>query len=68
VAEAKHVVVSWDWKEQPMENGLEEALKKLGIFTYETPSDVGSDQYGFIFSTKPLTPKQITEIDKAQYE
>ena len=64
----KQEVVSWDWKEQPMENGLQDALERLGIHVYPAPSDEGSDQYGFVLSTEPLTKKQIKKIDKAQYD
>lgn len=64
----KHEIVSWDWKEQPIsDNGkgaLGRALSRLGIYVYPTPSDEGSDQFGFILSTEPLTKKQIKKIDK----
>ena len=65
----KQEVVSWDWKEQPMDEvgggALGRALKRLGIHVYPTPSDEGSDQFGFVLSTEPLTKKQVKKIDKA---
>jgi len=61
-------VVSWDWKEQPMDDdgggALGRALRRLGIHVYPTPSDEGSDQYGFVLSTEPLTKEQIKRLDK----
>lgn len=63
----KTTTASWDWKDQPMkstENGaLSRALRELGIHVYERPSDVGSDQFGYVLSTKELTAEEIQQAD-----
>jgi len=68
----KHVIATWDWKEQPLDDdgsgALGSALRRLGIYVYPTPSDEGSDQFGFIFSTESLTQHQVKEIDDARYK
>ena len=60
-----HRIGVWDWKEKPYEE-LEEILEELGVFMYNTPSQDGSDQYGFIFSDKPLTEEDVERIDNEE--
>ena len=63
---------SWDWRENPWENGseknsLKNTLEKFGVYIYEDPITRGMDCYGVIFSNKPLTEKEIIKETKKEY-
>jgi hypothetical protein len=55
--------VSWDWKEQPDVDMLSLVLNPLGVYVYDDPIMVGSDQIGFIFSKKPLSSENLAKIE-----
>jgi hypothetical protein len=56
--------ISWDWKWHPDLGDLRKTLKPFGIHVYEDPIFQGSDTYGFIFSNKKLTKKDLNKYEK----
>jgi hypothetical protein len=60
--EKKTTRISWDWKGGPSQEDLQIALKPFGVLVTENPGLDGSDSYGYIFSNRPLTPKEVREI------
>ena len=60
------VVAKVTW---PIDNGGEaflnifDALRKIGVFVYESPNAAMSDGFGIIVSNKELTEEQIEEAD-----
>lgn len=57
----KHTEMSWDWKESPQLEELQELLQPFGVFVTDHPACEGSDSYGYIFSNRPLTKKELKE-------
>lgn len=53
----------YDWKDSPSLSDFKALLKPFGIHVYESPEMDGSDMYGFIFSDKTLTKKEIEEYE-----
>lgn len=43
---------------------LEKALKKMGIYMYDTPSAKDMDVYGYVFSKKELSEDDLKAIDE----
>lgn len=61
MSKKSQVFLNWDWKESPDLDKLAK-LKDLGVFVYEDPALEGSDSFGFIFSNKELTKKEVKDI------
>lgn len=55
----------FDWKETIGDAmaELKPVLKKMGVYVYEAESQEGSDNFGFIFSQKPLSKKELQEFE-----
>lgn len=51
----------YDWKERPETDELRRTLRKFGVFVYDSPGCEGTDSYGFVFSNKKLTRKELRE-------
>lgn len=60
--------LGWDWKSCPVLEELRETLAPFGIRVYEDPMVEGSDYYGFIFSDRDLSPKEIREASEEYNE
>lgn len=57
-----HTRLCWDWKDSPGLADLRRALEPLGVRVYEDPRWVGSDQFGYVFSSEPLTAEQLKAL------
>ena len=57
----KHTQGSWDWKDHPSLEDFQDLLKPFGIVVIDHPALDGSDSYGFIFSNRKLTKKEMDE-------
>lgn len=54
--------ISWDWKDCPDLEDLQDALEPFGIRVYRDPFTEGSDTYGFILSKEPLNKHELRKI------
>jgi hypothetical protein len=54
--------INWDGQSSPEFEDLQKALKPFRIFVYEDPDFEGSDMYGYIFSDRKLTRKDLKKM------
>ncbi len=62
----KHTQMTWDWKDQPSAEELQEVLAPFGVVVTDHPASEGQDSYGFIFSNRPLTEDELEEAADSQ--
>jgi hypothetical protein len=55
--------ISWDWKSSPDFDELNQALWPFGIYVYPDPAFEGQDSYGYIFSDRPLSEKELRAVN-----
>jgi hypothetical protein len=54
--------IGWDWKSSPDVSELQQALRPFGIVVTADPRCEGSDQYGYLFSNRPLTREELSDV------
>jgi hypothetical protein len=54
--------LSWDWKGSPELEDLQDALAPFGVRVYEDPALDGTDSFGYVFSSEPLSRDRLKEI------
>lgn len=60
----KAIKATWDYKNgEEAHKEIIRALNEIGICVYPSPNCEGSDSFGIVISTEPLTSKEIEEID-----
>ncbi len=65
VVDLIHTQNSWDWKEQPTVEDLQELLEPFGVVVTAHPGCEGTDTYGFIFSNRELTEEEYEEASQS---
>lgn len=54
--------ISFDWKDSPEVEDIQEALKPFGVFVYENPTFEADDCYCVIFTRRELNEEQLAGL------